>query len=324
MVASHGRAVAAPDTEMSPAKSREAIPNVVMDRVSDRRLPNALVHYGSLGSLADFFGRDRAAHRHDHFFQLHFIEAGDLRLKLDGVDFTAVGPVVFFTPPSVPHAFRIDPQATGHVLTVHQSLVRQIFDADPSLPRHALGTPFCQALTDAEGRHEARHLSRLFGILLREMETHRPGEDSAIHALSSLILVGFLRLMRAPAQAAPPRRHDLRLYRRFNDLVEQNFASHWSIGDYIAVLNVTETRLHDLCRRIAGKSPKRIAHERVLLEARRLLAFSQLSVNEIAGALGFEDVGYFCRFFKRQLGLTPSAFRAHAQPGEEAREAAAS
>jgi len=324
------KAIAVPQSKVDAAKPfasvaaaancRDAIPNVVMDRVSDQGMSNALVHYGTLGSLADFFGRDRAAHRHDNFFQVHFIETGELRLKLDGVAFEARGPVVFFTPPSVPHAFCIDPKAAGHVLTIHQSAVRQIFDADPSLPRGNLGAPFCLALEGSEGRHEARHLSRLFVILRREFKAHRLGGDSAIAALSSLIIVSLFRLLRAPAAAAAPRQHDLRLFRRFSDLVEQNFIRHWSIPDYVAELNVTETRLHDLCRRIAGKSPKRIAHERLLLEARRLLAFSQLSVNEIAGALGFEDVGYFCRFFKRQLGVTPSAFRA--QPGEEERHSA--
>lgn len=290
---------------------RDAIPNVAMDKLYDRGAPNALVHYGTLGSLADFFGRDRAAHRHDHFFQIHFIATGHLQLKLDGVDFSASGPVVFFTPPSVPHAFRIDAKAAGHVLTLHQSIVRQIFDSDPSLAltslAHAqLDMPFCLPLED---RQDARNLSRLFGLLRREVETHRLGEASAIAALSCLILVALFRLSHAPAEAAAPRQHDLRAFRKFNDLVEQNFARHWTIPDYVAALNMTETRLHDLCRRIAGKSPKRFAHERLLLEARRLLTFSQLPVHEVAAALGFADAGYFCRFFKRETGVTPSAFR---------------
>jgi AraC family 4-hydroxyphenylacetate 3-monooxygenase operon regulatory protein len=281
-----------------------------MDLAPDRGAPHVLVHYGTLESLADFFGRDRAAHRHDHFFQAHFIEQGDLRLKLDGIDFTASGPLVFLTPPSVPHAFRIDPKAAGHVLTIHQSLVRRIFDADPSLPGGKLGAPFCLPLEGAEGRHEARNLSRLFGLLRREVETRRIGDDSAIAALSALILVALFRLSHAPTETAVPRQHDLRLYRKFNDLVEQNFARHWTVADYATALNMTQARLNDLCQRIAAKSPKRIAHERLLLEARRLLTFSRFPVNEIAGALGFEDVGYFCRFFKHQQGVTPSNFRA--------------
>jgi AraC family transcriptional regulator, 4-hydroxyphenylacetate 3-monooxygenase operon regulatory protein len=298
------------DVPVPARKCREAIPNVAMDRLYERVPPNVAVHYDTLGSLADFFGRDRAAHRHDHFFQLHFIATGELRLKLDGRDYEAKGPVVFFTPPSVPHAFRIDPHATGHVLTIHQSIVRQIFDDDPSLPRTSLEAPACLELAGEQSRHAPRQLSRLFGILQREVAHHQIGEDSAIIALSSLILVTLFRLLREPLQSALPRQHDLHLYRRFNDLVEQNFARHWSIPDYLAELNVTESRLNDLCRRIAGQAPKRIVHERLALEARRLLTFSQFSVNEIAGALGFEDAGYFCRFFKRHIGATPSAFRA--------------
>jgi AraC family transcriptional activator of pobA len=58
--------------------------------------------------------------------------------------------------------------------------------------------------------------------------------------------------------------------------------------------------------------------ERLGLEARRLLAFSRLPVNEIANAMGFEDTAYFCRFFKRTQGVTPSGYRASvaAEPGK--------
>jgi len=98
--------------------------------------------------------------------------------------------------------------------------------------------------------------------------------------------------------------------RRFHELVERHFAEHWTLPRYAAALNMTEARLTDLCNRLTGRSPKRVVVERLALEARRFLAFSLLPVNEISSAMGFEDAAYFCRFFKRSQGVTPSDYRA--------------
>ncbi len=215
----------------------------------------------------------------------------------------------FLTPPSVPHAFRTDPSAAGHVITVAQQLVWRLFDDDPTLARRHLTEPRCVGLGGAEGRHRARELSRLFGLLRREIEGRRQGADASREALTRLILIATFRLLEAPPETSGGRRHDLVAMRRFHELVEQHFADHWTLPRYAGELHMTEARLTDLCNRLMGRSPKRVVLERTALEARRFLAFSRLSVNEIATAMGFEDTAYFCRFFKRSQGVTPSDYR---------------
>lgn len=290
--------------------ARAIIPDIEMGLVYDPAFRDAPVHYGTFGGLADFFGRDMAAHRHDRFYQLHFIETGHLELRLDDVAYAMDGPLFFLTPPSVPHAFRSDPSAAGHVITVAQQLVWRLFDDDPTLARRHLTEPRCIALGGPEGRHRARELSRLFGLLRREVEGHRLGAGAAMEALTRLILIAACRLLETPLQVPAGRRHDLMALRRFHELVERHFAEHWTLRRYAGELHMTEARLTDLCNRLTGRSPKRVVLERLALEARRFLAFSRLSVNEIAGAMGFEDVAYFCRFFKRSQGSTPSDYRA--------------
>lgn len=288
---------------------RPVIPDIELGRVYDPAFRDAPVHYGSFGSLADFFGRDTPAHRHDRFYQLHFLETGRIELTLDDVTHALEAPLFFLTPPSVPHAFRTEPTAAGHVVTVAQALVWRLFDEDPSLARRHLGGPRCVALRGPEGRHQARQLSRLFGLLKREVEGRQEGSAAGIEALTRLILIAICRLVDSEGAATGGRRHELAALRRFHELVEREFARHWPLARYAGALNMTEARLTDLCNRLAARSPKRIVHDRLLLEARRFLAFSRLPVNEIAHALGFEDVGYFCRFFKRRQGATPSGYR---------------
>jgi AraC family 4-hydroxyphenylacetate 3-monooxygenase operon regulatory protein len=292
------------------AAGREVIPDIEIGMVYDPAFRDAPVHYGTFGGLAEFFGRDTAAHRHDRFYQLHFIESGHLDLRLDDVAHAMDGPLFFLTPPSVPHAFRTDPSATGHVITVAQQFVWRLFDDDPTLARRHLTEPRCVALDGPDGRHRARELSRLFTLLRHEIETRRQGADAGIEALTRLILIGAFRLLEPPLEPDGARRHDLLTLRRFHELVERHFADHWTLPRYAEALHMTEARLTDLCNRLSGRAPKRVVLERLALEARRFLAFSRLPVNEIASAMGFEDTAYFCRFFKRSQGVTPSGYRA--------------
>ena len=72
---------------------------------------------------------------------------------------------------------------------------------------------------------------------------------------------------------------------------------------------IEQGRTQNECRRVAGLSALALAHERMLQDARRQLAHSNLAVAEIADLLGFEDAAYFSRFFARRCGLSPSAYR---------------
>lgn len=102
---------------------RQPIPNINIGQVYDQRYADAEVHYDALGNLAGFFGRNMPAHRHDRFFQVHYVKNGAVRVYLDERQYLESGPMFFLTPPTVPHAFVTEADADGHVLTVRQQLV---------------------------------------------------------------------------------------------------------------------------------------------------------------------------------------------------------
>ena len=96
---------------------------------------------------------------------------------------------------------------------------------------------------------------------------------------------------------------------RFHALIEQRFRESRSIEAYAGTLGITATQLNNVCRTHAGKSALQLIHDRVLLEARRNLVYTVMSVSEIAYALGFSDPAYFSRFFRQRTGVSPGAFR---------------
>ncbi|MCT4498153.1 4-hydroxyphenylacetate catabolism regulatory protein HpaA [Pseudomonas sp. W22_MBD1_FP4] len=291
---------------------RQPIPNINIGQVYDQRYSDAQVHYDRLANLAGFFGRNMPIHRHDRFFQVHYVKSGTVRVYLDDQQYVESGPMFFLTPPTVPHSFVTEADSDGHVLTVRQQLVWQLIDADPSLaPAGAQLPAACVALAQL-GLHDAnevRRLDFLFEELSAEVEAQRPGHSAALDSLTRLIMISLLRLCSHSLKATPARHEDLRIFHRFNELIEAHYQQHWPLSRYAQGIGVTEARLNDVCRRIADLPSKRLILERLMQEAKRLLMFTGSSANEICYQLGFKDPAYFSRFFQRYAQLTPGEYR---------------
>ncbi len=95
----------------------------------------------------------------------------------------------------------------------------------------------------------------------------------------------------------------------FKNLVEQHFRELHQVQDYSNMLNITPGHLNRSCKDQSGMTASEIILQRVILEAKRLLLFTEESSKSIAYHLRFEDPSYFSRFFKRQTRYTPLQFR---------------
>lgn len=292
-------------------RDQQPIPNINIGQVYDQRYADADVHYEALGKLADFFGRNMPVHRHDRFFQVHYVKSGVVRVYLDDRRYRQEAPMFFLTPPTFPHAFVTDADSDGHVLTVRQELIWPLLEGRQGLAQGPQIAPLCVAVGELDAQYdgEVARLNLLFDELRSEFAEDRPGRELSLAALTRLIFISLLRLSARSIQAQPARREDLQIFQRFNALIEAHYQEHWSLERYAAQLGVTEARLNDICRRIADLPSKRLVFDRLMQEAKRLLLFTGGSVNEICYQLGFKDPAYFSRFFTRNAGMTPGEYR---------------
>lgn len=292
-------------------REQQPIPNINIGQVYDQRYSDAEVHYDRLGNLAGFFGRNMPVHRHDRFFQVHYVKSGTVRVYLDDQQYVESGPMFFLTPPTIPHSFVTEPDADGHVLTVRQQLVWQLLEADPGLAPGPQVAPACVALSGLEPSYaaEARRLALLFDELHSEINASAAGRGAALESLTRLIMTSLLRLCARSLPARQTRHEDLQVFHRFNELIEAHYLEHWPLARYAQGIGVTEARLNEVCRRIADLPSKRLILERLMQEARRLLLYTGSSANEICYRLGFKDPAYFSRFFLRYAQLTPGEYR---------------
>jgi AraC family transcriptional activator of pobA len=102
---------------------------------------------------------------------------------------------------------------------------------------------------------------------------------------------------------------EVELHRRFAQLLERDFARHHDAAHYADALAVPPAALARALTEVTGRSTKELVTDRVMLEAARLLRFTDLTVQEIAYRVGFDDPLYFSRAFKRRNGEAPMAYR---------------
>jgi len=103
-------------------------------------------------------------------------------------------------------------------------------------------------------------------------------------------------------------------FRRFRHLLDRDFATRHQVQHYASALGMSEKTLSRVCLAVAGVPAKAVIHQRLVLQAKRLLAHTTLAVQAIGHELGFEEATNFVKFFRKDAGMTPLAFRASQRP----------
>ena len=248
---------------------QHSIANIDINKDYDESLGTEEVHYQSFARMAAFFGRDMQAHRHDRYFQMHFLDTGQIELQLDDHRYSVQAPLFVITPPSVPHAFITESDSDGHVLTVHEELIWPLLEVLYPGTRETFGLPgICLSLADKPD--ELAALAHYWQLIRRESTAQLPGREHTLALLAQAVFTLLLRNARLDDHAASGMRGELKLFQRFNQMIDSHYHQHWTVPDYARELHLTESRLTDICRRFANRSPKRLIFDRQLREAKRL------------------------------------------------------
>ena len=254
------------------------------------------------------------AHRHLGLHQLQWLGRGRATLCLDDQTVMVQAPAALLLAPGSVHGFAYAGGASGLQLTVPTPLVQQwLAQAPLLLDRLGRSQVFQGAALQAEAA--LRSLPAQLVALLEEFQQARPGRADALKAGALLALLAVARAAQALASAgrAPALRDTL--VQRYRGLLEEGFRGAQPVAAYAAELGVSADHLSRSCRAVTGQSALALLHERQWLEARRLLAYGEAPVAEVARQLGFDDAGYFSRFFSRGCGVPPSAYRARIRQG---------
>ncbi|HRH39652.1 MAG TPA: helix-turn-helix domain-containing protein, partial [Flavobacteriales bacterium] len=153
-----------------------------------------------------------------------------------------------------------------------------------------------------------------FDILWRmftlEMHSTDSMQSEMLHMMLRRLLILCTRLYKAQRRLSALADQEVEVVREFHFLVETHFRTLHAVADYAALLHRSPKTLANLFAGSGKRSPLKHIQERIMLEARRLIRYSDRPMKDIAQELGVEDVQTFSRFFKTQEGTSPTDFRA--------------
>ncbi|SEN50865.1 AraC-type DNA-binding protein [Mucilaginibacter gossypiicola] len=153
-------------------------------------------------------------------------------------------------------------------------------------------------------------LQRLLDIFIEEFETADNIQIDMLRMLLKRLIIIVTRLAKAHSGHKEPMADEkFGTIRKFNLMVENNYREQHSVAYYAQQLNKSPKTLSNLFALYNHKSPLQVIQERLIIEAKRLLYYTDKSAKEITYELGFEDAAYFSNFFKKHTSFSPTDFR---------------
>lgn len=156
---------------------------------------------------------------------------------------------------------------------------------------------------------DRQFLDYLFDSLKKEYMHSESGRELALESWINILLTWLQRRSVEKNNTTEFRSKGHMAFSRFSNLVELHYHEQWSVQRYAQELGVSVVRLNTICQQLCQQTSLQFIHQRLLLEAKRNLLYTVMTIANISDRLGFSEQAYFSRFFKRLTGTTPNAFR---------------
>jgi AraC family transcriptional regulator, transcriptional activator of pobA len=267
------------------------------------------IHVETISSRSSVHDWTIRAHRHRNLFQILLIERGGGEMTVEASTLPFAAPAAILMPATVAHGYRFTPHETeGWVVSFTEDVTHGLGErSGEAVARlRALATEPVVPLATTE----AARLAAICADLHEERFLAREGFRLAMRGHLALLAIAVARMAASRARTgtvtlrpADPTVEGLRR------LLEEHFRKERLLGFYAEKLAVTPDRLNDIVKRATGVTAGHLIRQRVLTEAKRQLVFTTLAIHEISYDLTFADPSHFARFFRKQTGTTPQAFR---------------
>ncbi len=246
-------------------------------------------------------------HRHSNY-ELTWLAKGRASIMIDFQTYDITAGTLTFVLPGQLHQLAVEwPEADLFVL----GFQAELFELGGSSQHFLNDLAFLEIgavplLTVAEA--EQPLLNSLFGTIRQRFEELGPNEIGLLLSYLTTILLEIKRVHHTtlPLEPMTPARA---LTKSFRQAIEIHYQERLSVNEYADMLGVTSNHLVRTVRQTTGTPPGQMLHERLLLEAKRLLVYSSDPVADIASKLAFNTPSQFGHWFKRLAGESPQNFR---------------
>ena len=256
----------------------------------------------------EYFAQDidhlKAPHRHS-FFTFILVIGGEGSHDIDFTTYPLKENRLFLIAPDQVHAWKKLDRVKGYVVLFTEGFVA-LSKGRKIMANWPLFKPHQQCYFDLDTT-EVKQWEEEFLFMENEFKANDTFSRDALFYSLGTLLVRASRLYLNQIANTLEAGQDMLF--TFQELIEKHYMNKRTPKEYAALLHITPNHLNAMCKKKSGKSAGELIRQRVLLEVKRMLAHTRLSVAEVAFTLNFDDNSYFGRFFKKYVGLTPEMFR---------------
>lgn len=243
-------------------------------------------------------------HRHDYFYILA-LRKGTGSHEIDFTSMKVRDHSVFFMRPGQVHQLTLNPGSKGYLMQFKADFYYPSNKESRQLLRKASAKNLCQL--DVK---RFKKLNTLLKYIFQEYTDKQEGYQEVVKANLGIFFIELVRhrqnLKNPLGQASPYVQERLDA---FLERLETHISTHKQVSQYAEMLHLSAYQLNAITKAALGKTSSELIDESIVLEAKRYLLATSNQVNQIAYHLGYEDISYFIRFFKKHTGYSPEAFR---------------
>lgn len=245
-------------------------------------------------------------HRHD-FFLVALCTRGSGTHWVDFIQYDVKPGTIFMLSPGQGHTWVLSDDIDGYVF-FH---TRDFFELNFSF-RKLQDYPFYCSIYNSPtimlSNNSLQKECAIFEEIIQEYRNQYLMKFSRIFVLVELLYIDLVRLYLPIEQIDKQNQNYLNKLQILEDLIDTNFKILKSPGQYAEMMFVSVKQLNRICKECLDKSTSDLIIDRVMLEAKRMLIYSTCSISQIAEQIGYTDISYFSRLFKKKSGKTPAEF----------------
>jgi AraC family transcriptional regulator, transcriptional activator of pobA len=247
-------------------------------------------------------------HRHD-FYEVLYLSGGSCYHIIDSNKYKITPPCIFFMTPGQTHKLELSKDIDGYIFL----FARDFYLLTQSNKNKLLSFPFFHSVTRQNppllltNDDDNGFLKNLF-VRGANYVKNNADSDEMIRSLLDLILLTSTQLYPKEYSVVPNNKGHITV-KKFMLLIEENYQQNLKVNDYAGRLSITANHLTQLVKQITGKTTNEILQEKNILEIKRQLLYTNLTVTEIAAQMNFADQSYLTKYFKKCTGQTPVQYR---------------
>jgi AraC-like DNA-binding protein len=243
-------------------------------------------------------------HKHDFFFILALNKGVGIH-EVDFVPYSVLDETVFILRPGQAHRLKLNAGCSGFLVEFNSGFYHPNEKSFTQRLRKASNKNYCKVAT---GRFDK--ITIILAAILDEYTSREQGYQDVIRASLDIFFVEYIRQSPDPKKIAKAiNSYTQERFEEFLELLEKYFATQKQVSQYSKLMNLSPYQLNGITKTCIGKTASELINEQLILEAKRYLLATPNQIKEIADLLGYEDVSYFIRFFKKHTSYSPEAFR---------------